>query len=954
MYPITEAVMALFEAEHRKVLRITGTDKNGAAITITDDNVLEDSFQIDRYSCNGEKLEVGTAIAAQMTFALENGDGVYDGIVFEDTELFAEVGVADWTQENPTVHWVPCGYFTPDMQPRRLSTISITALDRMTKFDVVVDATDLTFPTTIAGLVGQVCTVCGVTLAQSIATLTNADVAVTTLPSANGGMITYRNLIQWCAGVMGTNAWFDWNGLLRFSWYNNATNYVSTMDNRYNSDLYENDLTVTGVEYTNDSGVVIVEGTDDYAIDLTGNAIAGPLIATVLPTLNTALNGFTYRPFTAAVVNAPYLWPMDVVAFTDKGGSSHSGALTNVVFGLNGTTALESKGMTYVINKAAQPKGFTREQARLINAIAQTAITNVDVEYAQNQSTTVAPTGGWSTDAPQWRDGYYIWQRTATTTDSGTTYSAPTCISGRDGVDGAIGPQGPQGPQGEQGETGATGPQGPQGIQGETGATGPQGNTGVGVSGIVEQYYLSTSSTTQTGGSWGTTQPAWVSGKYIWTRSQVTWTNGSTTYTTPVLAQAINGANSTANDARAAVTALDDALTQREIFNRLTDDGAAQGLVLYNGQLYVNASYINAGALNARFINFNAPVDDFSVPDENNPDSLLEGQRVVNGWIVNTSGSGAITALECEYAKLLRGRTVTLTFAYNGGLDYCEAFWASFDGDEGSKVTQPVSPSNPYTYTFTVPDEAEWFSIAFTCSGIRQIRASVSGSAIVYPDDIQFTYAGLEIGRFTVDRSGNVRAGGWNLFRGATRFIGKVDMDSPLLIGSGGTGARSADGARTNLDVPSRTGAGASGTWGISVTGNAANVTGTVAVGHGGTGATSAAGARSNLGLSATAVSITKNHWTDSGNGTRLFVYGGVLCVLHFCGYVNAAVARRNAIMTIPSGYRPAYEVGTVVFNASTGGMAYWDVKSNGVLSSESDSANGHWFAGTLVWFIGK
>lgn len=273
-----------------------------------------------------------------------------------------------------------------------------------------------------------------------------------------------------------------------------------------------------------------------------------------------------------------------------------------------------------------------------------------------------------------------------------------------------------------------------------------------------------------------------------------------------------------------AVAGLDDALTQREIFNRLTDDGAAQGLVLYNGQLYVNASYINAGALNARFINFNAPVDDFSVPDENDPDSLLEGQRVVNGWIVNISGSGGITALECDYAKLLRGRTVTLTFAYNGDLDYCEAFWASFEGDEGSKVTQPVSPPNPYTYAFTVPDDAEWFSIAFTCSGIRQIRASVSGSAIVYPDDIRFTYAGLEVGRFTVDRSGNVRAGGWNLFRGATRFIGKVDMDSPLLIGSGGTGARSAAGARTNLDVPSRTGAGASGTWGINVSGSAGSV----------------------------------------------------------------------------------------------------------------------------------
>ena len=132
-------------------------------------------------------------------------------------------------------------------------------------------------------------------------------------------------------------------------------------------------------------------------------------------------------------------------------------------------------------------------------------------------------------------------------------------------IKGETGATGPQGPQGIQGETGATGPQGPQGIQGETGATGPQGlqgiqgetgpqgstgPQGVGVSAIVEQYYLSTSDSSQTGGSWSAAQPEWSEGKYIWTRSQVTWTNGNVTTTTPVLAKAINGANESASSAQ--------------------------------------------------------------------------------------------------------------------------------------------------------------------------------------------------------------------------------------------------------------------------------------------------------------------------------------------------------------------------------------------------------------------
>lgn len=52
-----------------------------------------------------------------------------------------------------------------------------------------------------------------------------------------------------------------------------------------------------------------------------------------------------------------------------------------------------------------------------------------------------------------------------------------------------------------------------------------------------------------------------------------------------------------------AVGRLDDALTQQEIFNRLTDGGAAQGLVLYKGQLYINASYIQSGTLKLGGVN---------------------------------------------------------------------------------------------------------------------------------------------------------------------------------------------------------------------------------------------------------------------------------------------------------------------------------------------------------------
>ena len=122
-----------------------------------------------------------------------------------------------------------------------------------------------------------------------------------------------------------------------------------------------------------------------------------------------------------------------------------------------------------------------------LTASFKTSLTASKVEYALGTSQTTAPTSGWSTTAPAWQAGKYMWQRTTFTRGDGTTSSSTTCIQGAKGdtgATGATGPQGPQGergatgPQGEKGATGATGPQGPQGEKGDTGATGATGATG--------------------------------------------------------------------------------------------------------------------------------------------------------------------------------------------------------------------------------------------------------------------------------------------------------------------------------------------------------------------------------------------------------------------------------------------------------------------------------------------
>ena len=171
-------------------------------------------------------------------------------------------------------------------------------------------------------------------------------------------------------------------------------------------------------------------------------------------------------------------------------------------------------------------------------------VTAVDVQYGNSSSSSTAPTT-WTTYA-NWKQGQYLWTRLKLTLADGTTeYTSARRMADTDGI---------------------------------------------GVSQVREQYYLSTSSSTQTGGSWQYYQPAWVSGRYYWTRSAITWSDGTVTYTTPVLARALTSGNQSTDD-------LDASLTQRDVFNRLTNNGKTQGIYLSNGLIYINGEYIRANTI---------------------------------------------------------------------------------------------------------------------------------------------------------------------------------------------------------------------------------------------------------------------------------------------------------------------------------------------------------------------
>lgn len=370
MYKVSQEVKNLFNKNYIQVADITVNGVN-ESFSVAENEIVQGSLSIDRYSVSNSKIEVGSAVAAELTLKLKNDDGKYDNTVFEGAEVFVKIGIKKWDAhrwENAVIHWIPCGYFTIDEPPRALSTITISALDRMILFDKTVETDKLSFPMTVADLLNKICTICGVTLATDITRLPNKDYQITAYPE--GQDLTYRTLLQWCAALTGTCAFMNYDGNLELKWYEQTDLTISPSE-RYNSDMQENDVAITGIYFKDAANTEYIAGTDDYCLDLSSNGLLQDNVQVVLDTLYVSLKGFSYRPYTATIKSAPYIYPMDMIHYEDAKGEVHDTIITNVTFGMNLSTSIAGKGETTQKQKYSQGGGLTKQQATILEKLRE-------------------------------------------------------------------------------------------------------------------------------------------------------------------------------------------------------------------------------------------------------------------------------------------------------------------------------------------------------------------------------------------------------------------------------------------------------------------------------------------------------------------------------------------------------------------------------------------------------
>lgn len=370
---------------------------------LDESDIIQGSFVVDRSCASGKALELGSCIASEMSVTLLNADGSLDGYAFNGTEIFAEIGVVD---DNDIPHYIPLGKFIVDGVPKVRDSVSITALDRMTKFDKVASGLASWWgeAKTVQQIISVCCSSCGVTLATNINSFPNVGYECL-LPSEfiDGTAITYRQLLSYAVQLMGKNAWMNAEGLLEigFASATPSAEIALTDENRYSSDFEDYTIEITGVictkteknEDNEDYDHEYVVGTDEYAFDLSDNPLIHDDPSTALSALS-GLIGLEYTPIDVVAVPCPYLFPLDWVSYEKADSTTINSIVTNFTFAMNGNNGIRSTGETPAEKERASVGNLGATIKQLIDYTDNTAEITLQQASVDTTNLITSATGG--------------------------------------------------------------------------------------------------------------------------------------------------------------------------------------------------------------------------------------------------------------------------------------------------------------------------------------------------------------------------------------------------------------------------------------------------------------------------------------------------------------------------------------------------------------------------------
>lgn len=368
-------------------IKDTITLKNKKEIPIPMMDLRE--YKINEATSASGKFEIGAAVIKEYKVALDNSEEQYDDCDFEGANIQAVIGLklADGTWED-----LKKGVYRVYTATFGETTLQITAYDEMIYFDRPYSECTLSYPATVRDIVLDACRHCQVDCESG--SIEMGNYIVKTKPE---GSITYRDVISYCAQIMGCYARINHLGRLAFGWYDfsavgsgdldggifdtaSQEKYLSgdeadggTFDDYssgytydggtfvdmdtyhhfydlYNKSINGTDINVTGIQITtkkDSADEKYLYGTNTYALEIKDN----PLIQTdtmqqVAKHIGDKIINKPFRPMSVSIQGNPAIEAGDVAVVSPKTTSSYTTVITDTTFSLFAAQSISSTAET--------------------------------------------------------------------------------------------------------------------------------------------------------------------------------------------------------------------------------------------------------------------------------------------------------------------------------------------------------------------------------------------------------------------------------------------------------------------------------------------------------------------------------------------------------------------------------------------------------------------------------
>lgn len=429
----------------------------GQELHLTEEDVTLGSFSFEEASTCSDLIDVGSTYANSLNFSLQNPDGRFNGLSFAYARLTASVGLLTGISAEGDYEWedIPLGEFFVQEDGKRLSSIPLKCLDRMSKLGGLFSDLPLLAGDTPAGMMAKIAAEQLFYIQDGTQTLINT-LTEPIVPSVLPEKMTCRDFIGYCAAVLGRNARFGRDGKLEF--YRNipATDeteapILTTPDIRLsNMEYSDRRIQITGVSIKDAYEEEAVKGEDDYMVSMDAN----PLLTTpelTASALNAAFDALClpYSGFQTGFIGDPSIQAGDPIRHTGLPGFAEGTGVNSVVTGhifkfrgnctleATGTPAESGRQLTSSNKKILEARQKAKEDLNLaMDSMAKAVVAQTElltnalgfyVDYEIDESSG-AITRFWIMDKPTKEEASIIWNITEqgwqASTDGGETWTS--------------------------------------------------------------------------------------------------------------------------------------------------------------------------------------------------------------------------------------------------------------------------------------------------------------------------------------------------------------------------------------------------------------------------------------------------------------------------------------------------------------------------------------------------